>query len=87
MIHSLIFLNEPYQPHNFPTMSNQGTIVQVIGAVVDVEKLDGPVTPAGERVLVVGQRHEGAHVVSVQLEGVLEAAIEEPNERGRRRRR
>ena len=37
MIHSLIFLNEPHQSHNFPTMSNQGTIVQVIGAVVDVD--------------------------------------------------
>ena len=37
MIHSLIFLYEPHQSHNFPTMSNQGTIVQVIGAVVDVD--------------------------------------------------
>jgi F-type H+-transporting ATPase subunit beta len=37
VIHSLIFLNEPHQSHNFPTMSNQGTIVQVIGAVVDVD--------------------------------------------------
>ena len=31
-------------------------------AVVDVEELDGLVGRAGERVLVVGQRHEGLHV-------------------------
>lgn len=37
MIHSLVFLYKPHQSHNFPTMSNQGTIVQVIGAVVDVD--------------------------------------------------
>ena len=31
------------------------------GAVVDVEELGGLVVRAGERVLVVGQRHDGAH--------------------------
>ena len=33
------------------------------GAVVDVEELDGLVVRAGERVLVVGQRHEGVTVL------------------------
>ena len=37
---------------------------------------------AGERVLVVGQRHEGRHPVGVQLEGVLEGAVEEPHADG-----
>ena len=32
--------------------------------------------------LVVGQRHEGAHVAGVQPEGVLEGAIEEPHADG-----
>ena len=42
------------------------------GAVVDVEELDGLVVRAGERVLVVGQHHEGGHPAGVQLrEGVL----------------
>ena len=51
------------------------------GAVVDVEELDGVVVRAGERVLVVGQRH-GGHRVGVQLEGVLEGAVEEPHADG-----
>ena len=38
------------------------------GAVVDVEELDGLVGRAGERVLVVGQRHEGVTALGVQLE-------------------
>ena len=45
------------------------------GAVVDVEELDGVVGRAGERVLVVGQRHDVQHGVGVQLEGVLEGAV------------
>ena len=53
------------------------------GAVVDVEELDGLVVRAGERVLVVGQRHEGTHpAAGVQLEGVLEGAVEEPHADG-----
>ena len=36
------------------------------GAVVDVEELDGLVVRAGERVLVVGQRHEGEYPLGVQ---------------------
>ena len=37
----------------------------------------------GERVLVVGQRHEGDHRARVQLpEGVLEGAVEEPHADG-----
>ena len=37
------------------------------GAVADVEELDVAVAKAGERVLVVGQCHEGDHPVVVQL--------------------
>ena len=42
---------------------------------------------AGERVLVVGQRHEGARTeAGVQLEGVLEGAVEAPHADGGVRR-
>ena len=52
------------------------------GAVVDVEELDGAVPRAGERVLVVGQRHEGVTARCAAREGVLEGAVEEPHADG-----
>ena len=48
------------------------------GAGIDVEEFY-VVSRAGQRVLVVRQRHEGIHFAFVQLEGALEGAIEEPH--------